>query len=48
MQSIFYTNPMSGALRNNMFWKQTKPIRHVILLVLARSSKWYMYLNITQ
>lgn len=50
MQSIFYTNSMSGASRNNMFWKQTKPLnrffRHVILLALARRSKWYMYLNI--
>lgn len=52
MHSIFYTNLASGTLRNNMLWKQNKPLnwlfRHMILLVLARRSKCYIYLNTTQ
>jgi hypothetical protein len=35
---------MSGAPRNNKFWKQNKPLnwlfRHMVLLVLAKRSKY--------
>lgn len=43
---IVYANPVSGALRNSMFWKQNKPLswrfRHMILLVLARRFECYI------